>query len=62
MGVAVAKRNPLLLAIVLLLAAALWAAVAPPAAKAAPPSNAMNLGDLQAQLEGGSVQGYFLTV
>ena len=62
MGVAVAKRNTLLLAIVLLLAAALWAAVAPPAAKAAPPSNAMNLGDLQGQLEGGSVQGYFLTV
>ena len=50
------------LAVVLLAAAALWAVASPPVASAAPPSNIWNLTTLQTHLDGGSVQGYFLTV
>ena len=50
------------LAIAVLIAAALWAVTAPPTAMAAPPSNIWDLTTLQTHLDGGSVQGYFLTV
>ena len=50
------------LAIAVLIAAALWAVAAPPTAMAAPPSNIWDLTTLQTHLDGGSVQGYFLTV
>jgi hypothetical protein len=50
------------LAVVLFVAAAVWAVTAPPAATAAPPSNIWGLNALQTHLNGGSVQGYFLTV
>jgi hypothetical protein len=50
------------LAVALLVAAAVWAVTAPPAATAAPPTNIWDLTTVQTHLEGGSVQGYFLTV
>ena len=50
------------LAIAVLAAAALLAVTAPPTATAAPPSNIWDLTTLQTHLDGGSVQGYFLTV
>ncbi len=62
MRVAVGKRTSLVVVMALLVAGALWAAVAAPAAKAAPPTNTWDLSALQAQLESGPVQGYFLTV
>jgi hypothetical protein len=50
------------LTVALLVVAAVWAVTAPPAATAAPPSNTWGLTTLQAHLDSGSVQGYFLTV
>ena len=50
------------LALAVLVAAALWAVTAPPAATAAPPANTWDLTTLQTHLDGGSVEGYFLTV
>ena len=50
------------LAVAVLVAAALWAVIAPSAATAAPPANTWSLTALQSHLDGGPVDGYFLTV
>ena len=50
------------LAVAVLVAAALWAVIAPSAATAAPPASTWSLTALQSHLDGGPVDGYFLTV